>query len=418
MIEPKPNTSPHWSVTAKLVVALTIMVISAWLLLSFRSFWAPIIMVLILSYFFYPIISRIQKWLKIPWRLAVSLFFVFIVVILLGLLTWGGLSLFTPLQNLIALLQKAIKTLPEFINQFSTQVYQFGPFQFDIGNLDLPAISSQVLNTVEPLLRQIGTLVGQVASGAASLLGWVAFTLAVSYFILAGSEGIRGRMIHFEIPGYAEDFRILGRETGKIWGGFLRGQLVIVLITIVVYSILLSILGVRYAVGLAIMAGVARFVPYLGPWITWIVYALVSYFQGTTLFGVSPWLYVAIVLGFSVLTDTILDNLVATQIMAEYVQVHPAAVLVGALIAAQLLGIIGIVVAAPFLATIKLLLQYTMRKMFDLDPWEGMVNQRAKAPGFRETMRQLYAEIKKFWFSMQKAFKNLTKWIRQPTPRK
>jgi hypothetical protein len=52
-------------------------------------------------------------------------------------------------------------------------------------------------------------------------------------------------------------------------------------------------------------------------------------------------------------------------------RVHPAAVLVTALIAANLIGILGVVIAAPFLATITLLGRYTMRKMLDLDPWPG-----------------------------------------------
>jgi hypothetical protein len=59
--------------------------------------------------------------------------------------------------------------------------------------------------------------------------------------------------------------------------------------------------------------------------------------------------------------------------MARTLKVHPAAVLVAALIAANLLGLLGVVIAAPFLATILLLGRYVMRKMFDLDPWPPVV---------------------------------------------
>jgi hypothetical protein len=55
--------------------------------------------------------------------------------------------------------------------------------------------------------------------------------------------------------------------------------------------------------------------------------------------------------------------------MARSLRVHPAAVLVTALIAANLLGILGVVIAAPFLASLTLLGRYVMRKMLDLDPW-------------------------------------------------
>jgi hypothetical protein len=57
--------------------------------------------------------------------------------------------------------------------------------------------------------------------------------------------------------------------------------------------------------------------------------------------------------------------------MARALKVHPAAILVAALIAANLLGILGVIIAAPFLATITLLGRYTMRKLFDMEPWSG-----------------------------------------------
>ncbi|MDP1780041.1 MAG: hypothetical protein Q8K73_07190, partial [Anaerolineales bacterium] len=65
-------------------------------------------------------------------------------------------------------------------------------------------------------------------------------------------------------------------------------------------------------------------------------------------------------------------------------KVHPAAVLVAAIIAANLLGILGVVVAAPILATATLLWKYTMRKMLDLDPWpEAELHQPLPPPGSR-----------------------------------
>jgi hypothetical protein len=57
--------------------------------------------------------------------------------------------------------------------------------------------------------------------------------------------------------------------------------------------------------------------------------------------------------------------------MADVLKVHPAGVLVMALVAANLLGILGVVIAAPFLATLQLFGQYILRKMLDQDPWPG-----------------------------------------------
>ena len=52
--------------------------------------------------------------------------------------------------------------------------------------------------------------------------------------------------------------------------------------------------------------------------------------------------------------------------------VHSGLDLVAAIIALDLLGILGVILAAPILATLQFLGRYVMRKMFDLDPWEGL----------------------------------------------
>jgi hypothetical protein len=66
--------------------------------------------------------------------------------------------------------------------------------------------------------------------------------------------------------------------------------------------------------------------------------------------------------------------------------VHPAAVLVAAIVAANLFGLLGVVVAAPILATTLLLWKYVMRKMLDLDPWTEDENRQPPSsppPGAR-----------------------------------
>ena len=74
----------------------------------------------------------------------------------------------------------------------------------------------------------------------------------------------------------------------------------------------------------------------------------------------------------AILTDQVFDNLVSPRILGQTMGVHPAAVLVAAIIAANLIGFIGLVLAAPVLATFIIVGRYALRKMLDLDPWEGI----------------------------------------------
>jgi len=308
--------------------------------------------------------------LHVSWRGSVTVLYLILLVILIGSITIGGLTVVEQVQNLIRFLTKALEKLPEYINTMVENPFQIGPFTLDLSLLDVNNLGQQILGVVEPVLSKAGTSVVTVASSAASFIGWIFFILLISYFILAESGGFR--LISFSIPGYADDMQRIGIQLGRVWNAFLRGQITIVLITILVYTILLGSLGVKYYFGLALLAGLARFVPYVGPFIAWTSYGLVSYFQGSTFFGISPLIYAGVVVGTAWLIDLFMDNYVTPRLMSDALRVHPAAVMVSALVAFNLLGVIGVVLAAPVLATLKLFMNYIFAKMFDRNPWENM----------------------------------------------
>ena len=368
-MEPHFMTSPRWSPTTKLLVGLVAVGILAFLFIRFTSLITPLLMVFILAYLLHPVATMISFWLRVSWRAAVNILYFIILILVIGSLTLGGVGLIGQVQSLIELVQTIVADLPAYIEALSDQVFKIGPFTLDMRTIDLRALSSQLLAFVQPVLGRTGNLVTTIAGGAAEIFGWTFFVLIVSYFLLAESSGLQSDLIRVEVPGYNEDLRKLGSKLSIIWNSFLRGQIFIFAMSTVIYIVLLSIFGVRYAIGIAFLAGLAKFLPYIGPAITWVIMALVTYFQSPTPFGMQPLTYMLMVVITTTIIDWIIDNLVVPRIMAQTLRVHPAAVLVTALIAANLLGIIGVVIAAPFLASAMLLGRYTMRKMLDLNPW-------------------------------------------------
>jgi predicted PurR-regulated permease PerM len=379
----KPS-SPGWGTNTKLVIALTIIVIIGALLVKFQFIITPLVMAFLLSYLFHPVADFLQRKLRLSWNASVGVIFLVVIILLLGLLTLGGVGLVQQVQSLVIIVQDALLTLPQLIDDISGRVIQFGPFKLDFSALDLNDLSQQVLGMVQPLLSRTGTLLGTVAGSAANFLGWTLFVVLVSYFTLIESKGLRDRIITVEIPGYNQDLTRLSRELGRIWNAFLRGQIIIFFMAVIVYSIVLSVLGVHYAISLAFLAGLARFVPYVGPAVNWALLVIVAYFQEFSLFNLPDLTYTLIVLVIALVIDQIFDNIINPRIMSNALKVHPAAVLVAAIIAANLFGILGVVVAAPILATAALLWNYIMRKMLDLDPFpEKEVTQPPPPPGSR-----------------------------------
>ena len=365
----RPSLSPRWSSTTKLLVGLVVVGIAAFLFFRFTSLITPLLMVFILAYLLHPVATMISFWLRVSWKAAVNILYFIILILLLGSLTLGGVGLVGQVQSLIQLVQNIVADLPEYVQALSGQVFKIGPFELDMSTIDLNAISRELLSFVQPLLGRTGNLVTTLAGGAAEIFGWTFFVLIVSYFVMVESSGLQSDLIKVEIPGYNEDLRKLGSKLSTIWNSFLRGQIFIFAMSTVLYIFVLSVFGVRYAIGIAFLAGLAKFLPYIGPAITWVIMALFTYFQSHTTFGMEPLTYMLMVVITTTIIDWIIDNLVVPRIMAQTLRVHPAAVLVTALIAANLLGILGVVIAAPFLASVLLLGRYTMRKMLDLNPW-------------------------------------------------
>ena len=361
--------SRSWSSTTKLVIGLTFVAIFTALLVYFRTIIGPLLLAVILAYALHPLAARINRATNLNWRWSVNLIYLVLVIIVLGLITASGFAIVQQLQSLISVVNNFTRTLPELVAQISQQTYTFGPFEFSLEQYDLQSLTNQVLGTLQPLLGRVGTLVGTFATGAFSTLGWGFFVLLISYFLLAESGKVSSDLIRIEIPGYSTDIRRLGNELVTIWNVFLRGQLVIFLLAIIIYTVLMTGLGLRYSLAIAILAGLARFIPYVGPLVVWVVTALVALLQGQNYFGLQAWQYAAVVVIIALIIDQILDNVVNPRFMGHTLGVHPAAVLVAALVAANLIGIVGVVLAPPVLASVVLLGLYFSRKMLALDPW-------------------------------------------------
>ena len=229
-----------------MVVAITLVAITGGLLLRFRQIIGPILASFVLAYLMYPLASLIVRRVRISWRFAVTLLYLLLLMIIIGSLAASGLALVEQVQSLITFLQRQVREFPEFIDQLSqTRIDLFGMFVLDFNQLNLDDITNSILGVVQPMLSELGSLVGAIASGAVSIVGWILFSLLISYFLLADSGGMREKLIQVRIPGYQEDINRMGEELGRIWNAFLRGQLTCFMITGGIHVRRLGGLGVR-----------------------------------------------------------------------------------------------------------------------------------------------------------------------------
>ncbi len=389
------TASPAWSANTKLIVGLTMVFVVGALLVKFQFILTPLFISLLLAYLLHPLAEALRaRFPRAGWGCSVSIVYALLLALLLGLLAWGGFSLVQQGQGVLEVVRKGVESLPKWVAEYSNKKYDLIFTQIDFNAIDLTWLSEQALALVNPLINQTGSLLASLAGGAANFLGWTLFVLFVSYFIVAESGGARGKILEVDLPGYSADAARLMSELSRIWNAFLRGQIILFLITVIIYILVLELLGVNYAITLAFIAGLARFLPYVGPAVNWVVLILIAYFQAQHPFGLSPFWYAALVLAITVLLDMVIDYMVTPRIYSDTLQVHPAAVLVAAIVAATLFGVLGVVVAAPILASALLLWKYVMAKMLDRDPWQEI--QPPPPPvSLSQSLRESYENLKR-----------------------
>jgi hypothetical protein len=99
------------------------------------------------------------------------------------------------------------------------------------------------------------------------------------------------------------------------------------------------------------------------------VATVVALFQPDPVFSLASWQYALVVLGFMILVQQLENNILVPRIVGEALDLNPIVVMIAVLMGGSIAGILGMILAAPVTASIKLVGTYAWRKMFDLPPF-------------------------------------------------
>jgi predicted PurR-regulated permease PerM len=272
------------------------------------------------------------------------------------------------------LVPQAIARGQALFEEWSARVFTIGPYSFEVGSLiqwvDLNALAEQANALIQPTFSRGGYLVAQVAQTTLSTLtiSFLVFTLSI---YLSRDAPKIGRVISdlAHQPGYRQDADRLMRDIVAIWDAYLRGQVTLGLVMATVVSIVLGILGVNNALALGLLSGILEFLPVIGPLIGIGAAVLVAIFQDVNRLGLTPMNYALVVLAAMIIIQQLENGLLVPRIVGDALDLHPLVVMVSVIMGASLAGILGAVLAAPVVASIKLLGAYAWRKMWDLPPF-------------------------------------------------
>ena len=226
-----------------------------------------------------------------------------------------------------------------------------------------------VLGSIQGALTPLAGSVFSVAGRLATSVVWGIFVIVVTFWLVKDYR-LMFRYLRSLVPApYQEEFARLGAEIARTWDAFLRGQFTLALVIGMILSIALWILGMPSPFVLGIFSGFMEFIPTLGPVIGWTLAVTLALLQGSSWLPINNLLFALIITVLYVLVFQLDSVFLIPRIVGRRVRLHPLVVFVGLIGGAMVAGVVGVILAAPTIATARVLVRYLYRKLLDLPPF-------------------------------------------------
>lgn len=374
--EPPPSSSqqksPRWRTSTKRLVITTLLVLSLLAIYAIRSLLLPIIMAMVLGYVVLPIVDGIHKHTRLSRNLAIALVYIAIITILIAIPVTTIPQLINQGNNLITNVPGYIEDLGEFL----TKPIIIGEYSIPLDELPLEQVydvlSRNLIDIIQTIGRQGFNIFGSVASRTISTVLWIIIVLVLSLYMVKDYRELWNSFVTMTPISYHADMQRLGREISATWNDFLRGQLILGTVVGVIVTFVALALDLPNALALGLLAGLLEFVPNIGPTIAAVPAVLFALFQSQiSWLGilVGPVWFALIVLFIYILIQQVENAYLVPRIIGRSLNLHALVVFIGALAGASIAGVLGILLAAPLLASGRLILMYIYNKLLDLPPF-------------------------------------------------
>jgi predicted PurR-regulated permease PerM len=209
-----------------------------------------------------------------------------------------------------------------------------------------------------------GLLAGQLSSVVQNvfmLFNWIFQTLLVllvAFFLVKDAHAIRNFFEELVPQGYRTDAKDVASDIYRMLGAYMRGQLIVCALVGVVTGIAMWIVGVPYSVALGIVAGVTAFIPFIGPFLGALPAVALAAFLSQ-----SPGKVVVVLVIYFVISNVIY-NFISPKVFGDAVHLSPMLIIIAFVVGGYLGGVLGLFVAVPVAATLRILFLYAHERVY------------------------------------------------------
>ncbi len=341
-----------------------------WFIYQVRHVFPPIIVGGIIAYLVLPVVQTVSQKARIPVGIATALVYISILGVIVTTLVIIGPHIMRELKDLMD-----PATQHELVTKAVEQVTTITKFQGDP-----TPIVEQIKKSLFGLgaVSQFGEGIGLLSHGALNLLVCVVSSI---YFTL-DSQSVGRFFLRYVPENRRQGIIDLAMQMNKMLSKYVQGQIYLIIIMASVAWIFLHFgLHMKYALPVAVFSGFLEIIPVLGPILATGTATLVGIAQ----FGPQT---AAVIIGVYTAARWIEDYVVVPKIIGHAVELHPLAVIFAVLCGETLAGGLGMLIAIPVAACIKLILDYYYTGELPSDRRSGKKKKHHGGMGNSQQMKQ------------------------------
>ncbi|MSQ14939.1 MAG: AI-2E family transporter [Dehalococcoidia bacterium] len=347
---------PRWLRTALMMAAMLLM---AWLLWSSVGVLIPFIMGLVLAYVLLPLISLIERSLPFATSRPRAARTFSIIIVYLGLIGGFAVVLLSFVPMAAHQISLFIDELPQLLDQ-SQATFDLWLGQY---RATVPAdIQQRIDEEINKSLLALGVVVQgallqtiRIVTETFGLLVAIVSVPVWLFYVLKDHGSLANGFYSFFPQGIRQDVIAVVHRIDKVLSAYIRAQLILAVSVGVAIWIPLLVIDVRFALVLGIIAGITEMIPVIGPIIGSLPAILVA-------LATAPEKTLPVIL-LAVGVQFLENNVLVPRIHSKAVNIHPAIIMVLLVIASNMAGVWGMLVAVPLAAACREIYNYLHERL-------------------------------------------------------
>ena len=358
-----------WSLSFRYLIGIILLIALGWLVYYARIALQPLIIAAFVAYLINPAVRLLMTHAKLSHRAAVNTVYFTTLAMLLVIPAALTPIFFQEMKDVGQDLLAGLDSIQGTLSQ---------PLELAGIKVSLEQLATGLANFRKPFSMPMPDQAFLVIESTTRGAIWLLVIVVCVYLFLSQWQSMRLWLIGLAPASYRPELHELYMRIRAVWMSYLRGQLLLMFIVGVVFTIAWTIIGIPGALVLGVVAGLFTLVPDVGPFVAATLAMAVALLEGSSWIPLSHFWVMMIVLGVYLVLITIKNFLLRPVIMGRSVNMNEGLVLVVILIATILNGILGALLVVPVLASTIIVADYLLGRIANTTPQTA--NGRRRPP--------------------------------------